>query len=232
MSYPLINGAVINGSSEDGGGSPPGTLAAYFSPPRLVLKLSSSGLPAVTFGQHRLQIGVDTVVPVSGLQAARHGFPRLVLGMPPSGSVFQAAGLMAVGTGVPTLQSSMTAGPVPGLQPTTAGAPRLELRMPVIGGVAPARFGVAGSAERFAVSGLSCARVGALRTVQSMPVARGVGPAGVGTPRLKLGGMSFHAEGALAARHGAPYFGGQAFRARGVLAARAGRPELGRSSAC
>ena len=236
MTYPLINGAAIN---EDDGGEvvTTGILAAQIGVPRAAFRFYSGALQAVTFGPAKAQIGVDVVAQAEGLKAVYAGPPHVVLGMPPSGTAFQAAGLDAMSTGRPSLTASYTTGQVGGVQVGSLGAPHLHFAARVGSGVAAAAFGQPGAGSAFSVTGIPAVQCGEPYAAFSFPVGAGTGPAraataGIGMPRLVLGGMRFYADGLFAAQIGAPAFGGQKFGARGLLAARAGVPVLDRGAAC
>lgn len=231
MTYPLINGGVINGAEGSDAYTETGSVGpARFGTHRAVALQGVAPLAPARFGTPRVKEGTDRVAEPAPLQPSRFGQLVAVAGLPPPAVSAEAGGMRPVRFGVPAAIPRTEAGPVAGLGPARFGSTHLVAQQ-AVASLGPARFGAPGAGVSAGAQSLRPAGLGAPTAV------RVAFPAGLHAGRF--GPLSIHLEpvraevaGLRPVGFGSPGVGGLALSARALAPARFGRPVADRGQAC
>ena len=130
MSYPLINGTVINGASAG------------------ILLQVADGVAGVTFGVPKLKVGTDRAFTPSSLRPVRFGDAFLQAGMPPNSTMLGVASLRQVAFGKPAVSAVLVLRGLAPLQPVSFGHAVMRARL-TAKGLAATTIGTPGQVAHF-----------------------------------------------------------------------------------
>jgi hypothetical protein len=231
MTYPLINGELINGAESSDAYTDTGSIGpARFGTHQAVALQSAAPLAPVRFGMPRVKEGTDRVAEPVPLQPSRFGQLIAAPGVRPPAVSADVAGLRPVRFGIPSAASKASAGPVAGLGPARFGAAHVVVQQ-AVAGLGPTRFGAPGAGASASVLSLRPASFGlphAVFLVAPAPLLAGR----FGMPSIHIGEVSAQVLGLQPVGFGTPWVGGLALRARPLAPARFGRPTADRGQAC
>ena len=223
MSYPLINGWMLNSTVINGGGS----TASVVGPPGDFVGAAISLRPT-TFGVPSA-VEVMLAHPKS-LRPVRFGTPMALVGLPPSDVAFPAKSLTAGKFGVASSASTLQTGPVQSLQSTRFGALTMRVAL-VASSLGPAQFGTPSVATRACASSLRPVRFGTASAGHSLAAAS-LCSTRFGAPALHLDSLALAAQSLRPVQFGAPSLGSMAMCARTMRPVRFGQPALDRGAIC
>lgn len=233
MSYPLINGAAING--EDGGATSSGlSLVAWSAPTLRVALLAPTQNPSLEFGDGAIKLGVDVAAaPYEGIDLCRssQGLPWVFYGQPPADMTFAAPSDTALEFGDASARSDVSLG-APTAQALGLGRPSVQTVLcPATAGT-PLELGEPGpSATALFAGGFVGLEFGEPLVSWAHPAA-GFDLARWTPPTVRFGGSSFPAPTAQALEFGAPGMPLVALSARPASALEFGRAAIGLGSTC
>lgn len=231
MTYPLINGGLINGAESssaytDTRGIGPARFGAHLA----VAHLSASALVPARFGMPRVKEGTDLVAEAGSLQSARLGPIVAASGSLPPDAALQVSGLRPVRFGTPQAKLKSVAGPVAGLSPVKFGDCHGVARQ-LAAGLGSVRLGSPAAGAAAAVASIRPARLGvphAVCVVAPAPLQAGR----YGISSIHIGQLSAQVSGLQSAGFGVPWVGALALRARPLASVQLGRPVADRGNAC
>lgn len=225
MSYPLINGWILNSAVINGGGS----TAPVVGPPGDFVGAAISLRPT-KFGVPRAAIGVDAVAHPKSLCPTRFGTPMVLADLQPSDAAFPAKSLTAGKFGVASFASTLQTGPVQSLQSARFGALAMRVAL-AASSLSPAQFGTPSVAIRACASSLRPVRFGSASTEHSLAAAS-LCSTRFGAPALHLDSLALAAQSFRPVQFGVPSLGSMAMCARTMRPVRFGQPALDRGAIC
>lgn len=209
MTYPLINGAEINGV--EGGGS--GHTSTAHGTPKVVAVLHAQGHLTTQHGTAAAKLGYDMVLRPSGTRGTHHGNPMLVYTPVTAGvTVLQAASSGVVTRhGTATVTSARTLHAVGAVPNTQHGTPTVVVVLQAHGHLAT-QHGTPSGASVLRPAGHCGTAHGAPRVTS---VLRAAGHSGTrhGAPSAKAAVTLLVAHGHVGTQHGTPRVGAMTLRA-------------------
>lgn len=235
MSYPLINGAQINGTDAGGLQRAAGVDLVGRTPPRADLSFGAQlTVATLEFGGGAIKSGTDVAAaPYYGLEMVRSdGFISLMYGQPNADTVFAVATSAALEIGQAAVASAFTANAKTlGVLLDTGSASASRTVKPATDAGAM-EIGAAGPVQRVAYAQTSVVIEFGAASVEQYFGARGVDLMRSTPPRLFLGGGSFQALTSTPFEIGAVGWPTMTARARTHVALEIGRASVSRGASC
>lgn len=207
MSYPLINGATINGAEDVQG---------------------TQGIDLVSSGQ-AAAVSVVHLAPV-GVELVRSDYHSITLAQPQPNITLQAGGAYPLEMGAPGLQPTAITLHAGGGYPLGVGAPGIGQRLGAAGAW-PLEVGEPRTTARLQAGGAWPLQLGAPATQHAIWL-EGIDLMRTGAPRIAQGANVLQAGGAWPLELGEPGTPSITLRARQAYPLQVGRPAIDRGSAC
>lgn len=229
MSYPLINGAVINGEDGAATGAEGIDLVAAGQVIASV-RAQPSGVAALDLGAPRGQQGVDVALAPAGIELTRYGVHTAYLEQPPSNMMAQVTGASALELGTPALVVGGLIARVASAVPMEMGAPNAQSMHAAAGYVAlqTGQPGVQAAARVPQASALSLGTPSMAVRLATSGIDLSVHMPG----RARAGGLMFAVDGHEALELGVPGTAGITALARQSVAFTLGTPSVDRGALC
>ena len=233
MSYPLINGTVINGASAGIQQQTQGLQPVRFGKPALWLR---QHLPAASlnvahaFGTPKLKVGTDRAFTPSSLRPVRFGDAFLQAGMPPGGTMLGVTSLRQVAFGKPAVSAVLVLRGLAPLQPVGFGHAVMRARL-TAKGLAVTTMGTPGQVAHFQPQPLRSMAFGGPCMAIGLPAAS-TAKVRFGRPRVALATAVLGADSLEPVRFSTIAMAGISLRARTLTAVRFGRPFVSGDSTC
>ena len=247
MSYPLINGTVINGAST-GVQQTQGLQPVRFGSPVLRLHFPAASLNAApAFGVHRigclarsflagrfgvpkLKVGTDRAFTPSSLRPVRFGDAFLQAGMPPGSTMLGVTSLRQVAFGKPAVSAVLVLRGLAPLQPVGFGHAVMRARL-TAKGLAATTIGTPGQVAHFQPQPLRSMTFGGPCVAIGLPAAS-TAKVRFGRPRVALATAVLGAASLEPVCFSTIAMAGISLRARTLTSVSFGRPAVDRGAIC